>query len=209
MFEGECELTYEEESQIEHPANIYSLIKTLEFIEWAYNFSHIDKKTYLDQTNTILDQYKSAIEAYDKFQGIDEFTSKYGLQDCKFAIRRIKIGDPILGGGEGKDELATIATIIQVFNDISNTFFIAQSNQNTMIVSEINGLFNELSSLLQKVRNIINLENPDIKKLLDFNIKLRSRKAADKIEDDEQKQIESDVKIGFQTFNKMLSERNS
>ena len=37
---------------------------------------------------------------------------------------------------------------------------------------------------------------------------LRNRKAADKIEDEEQKQIESDVKIAFQTFNKMLSERN-
>jgi hypothetical protein len=206
MFEGECELTYEEESQIEHPANIYSLIKTLEFIEWAYNFSHIDQKTYVDQTNTILDQYKSAIEAYDKYPGIDEFTSKYGLQDCKFAIRRIKLGDvqkPTSG-----TELQIIASIIQVFNDISNTLIIAQSNQNTMIVSDINGLFNELASLLQKVRNIINLEHPDIKKLLDFNLKLRSRKAADKIEDDEQKQIESDVKIAFQTFNKMLSERN-
>jgi hypothetical protein len=77
-----------------------------------------------------------------------------------------------------------------------------------MIVSEINSLFNELSTLLQKVRNLINLENPDIKKLIDFNMVLRNRKAADKIEDEEQKQIESDVKIAFQTFNKMLSERN-
>ena len=206
MFEGECELTYEEESLIEHPANIYSLIRTLEFIEWAYNLSHIDQKTYLDQTNTILDQYKSAIEAYDKYPGIDEFTSKYGLQDCKFAIRRIKKGDPIVN--KNQDEFAIVANIIQVFNDISNIFFIAQSNQNTMIVSEINTLFNELSNLLQKVRNLINLENPDIKKLIDFNMVLRNRKAADKIEDEEQKQIESDVKIAFQTFNKMLSERN-
>jgi hypothetical protein len=178
----------------------------LEFIEWAYNLSHIDQKTYLDQTNTILDQYKSAIEAYEKFPGIEEFAAKYGLTDCKFAIRRIKKGDPIVN--KNQDEFAIVANIIQVFNDISNIFFIAQSNQNTMIVSEINTLFNELSNLLQKVRNLINLENPDIKKLIDFNLILRNRKAADKIEDDEQKQIESDVKIAFQTFNKMLSERN-
>ena len=206
MFEGECELTYEEESQIEHPANIYSLVRTLEFIEWAYNLSHIDQKTYLDQTNTILDQYKSAIEAYEKFPGIEEFASKYGLSDCRFAIKRIKTGDPIVN--KNQDDFAAVANIIQVFNDISNIFFIAQSNENNMIVSEINSLFNELSTLLQKVRNLINLENPDIKKLIDFNLILRNRKAADKIEDEEQKQIESDVKIAFQTFNKMLSERN-
>ena len=50
--------------------------------------------------------------------------------------------------------------------------------------------------------------SPFNKTFNDFNLILRNRKAADKIEDDEQKQIESDVKIAFQTFNKMLSERN-
>lgn len=93
MFEGECELSYEEEALIEQPANIYSIVRTLEFIEWAYNFSHITKEVYIEQTNIILDQYKLSIEAYqDKFRGIDEFCSKYGLTDCKYAINRLKMG---------------------------------------------------------------------------------------------------------------------
>jgi hypothetical protein len=32
MFEGEYELTFEEEASIEQPANIYSIIRTLDFI---------------------------------------------------------------------------------------------------------------------------------------------------------------------------------
>jgi hypothetical protein len=32
MFESEYELSYDEENQIEQPANIYSIVKTLEFI---------------------------------------------------------------------------------------------------------------------------------------------------------------------------------
>lgn len=32
MFEGEYELTFEEEALIEQPANIYSIIRTLDFI---------------------------------------------------------------------------------------------------------------------------------------------------------------------------------
>lgn len=32
MFEGEYELTFEEDAQIEQPANIYSIIRTLDFI---------------------------------------------------------------------------------------------------------------------------------------------------------------------------------
>lgn len=35
MFEGEYDLTFEEESQIEQPANIYSIVRTLDFI--VYN----------------------------------------------------------------------------------------------------------------------------------------------------------------------------
>ena len=32
MFEGEYELTFEEEASIEQPANIYSIIRTLDFV---------------------------------------------------------------------------------------------------------------------------------------------------------------------------------
>ena len=58
MFDGDLELTIEEEEKIQNPANIYSLIRTLQFIEWAYNFSLIDRDTYVNETNIILEQYK-------------------------------------------------------------------------------------------------------------------------------------------------------
>lgn len=32
MFENEYELSYDEDNQIEQPANIYSIVKTLDFI---------------------------------------------------------------------------------------------------------------------------------------------------------------------------------
>jgi hypothetical protein len=74
MFEGEYDLTFEEEAQIEQPANIYSIVRTLDFIEWAYNTGHIDKDTYFEHSNLILDQYKNSVEAFqDKFAGIDNF----------------------------------------------------------------------------------------------------------------------------------------
>ena len=73
MFEGELELTIEEEEKIQNPANIYSLIRTLQFIEWAYNFSHIDRDTYIKETNIILEQYKNAVNAYPEYKGLDNF----------------------------------------------------------------------------------------------------------------------------------------
>jgi hypothetical protein len=93
MFEGEYDLTFEEESQIEQPANIYSIVRTLDFIEWAYNTGHIDKDSYLEHSNIILDQYKTSVEAFqDRFVGIDAFAQKYGLNDFKLGINRLKQG---------------------------------------------------------------------------------------------------------------------
>jgi hypothetical protein len=93
MFEGEYDLTFEEESLIEQPANIYSIIRTLDFIEWAYNTGHIDKESYMEHSNIILEQYKTCVDAYqDKFNGIDAFAQKYGLSEFKLGINRLKQG---------------------------------------------------------------------------------------------------------------------
>ena len=90
MFEGELELTIEEEEKIQNPANIYSLIRTLQFIEWAYNFSHIDRDTYIKETNIILEQYKNAVSVYQEYKGFDNFVVEYKLQDYTYEINRIK-----------------------------------------------------------------------------------------------------------------------
>lgn len=95
MFEGEYDnaITFEEESLIEQPAIIYSLVRTIDFIEWSFNSGLIDKESYMEHCNIILDQYKNSVEAYqDKFNGIDAFAQKYGLTDFKLGINRLKQG---------------------------------------------------------------------------------------------------------------------
>lgn len=100
MFEGEYELSFDEEGQIEQPANIYSIVRTLDFIEWAYNSGHVDKDSYLENSNLILDQYKTYVNAYqDKYVGIDFFAQKYGLSDYKLGINRLKQGAAQISSG--------------------------------------------------------------------------------------------------------------
>ncbi len=61
--------------------------------EWAFNCGHIDKEKYLEQTNIILEQYKTSVDAYeDKFPGLDNFAQKYGLTDFKLGLNRLKQG---------------------------------------------------------------------------------------------------------------------
>ena len=203
MFEGECDLTYEEESQIEQPANIYSIIRTLEFIEWAYNFSHIDKETYLEQTNTILEQYKVSVEAYkDKFNGIDDFCQKYGLTDCKYAINRVKQGNVIISNDFEKNKYNIIMNLTQRFNDTSSFFFI--NSENPIVVAELLDNLNDLNAAIYSAKNIISIEDNDIKKIINWYSVLKQRKAADILDPNEVKQIDSDVKIAYAYVNNSL-----
>lgn len=116
MFEGDYELTFEEESQIEQPANIYSIVRTLDFIEWAFNSGHIDKESYMEHSNTILDQYKTSVDAYqDKFSGIDSFAQKYGLSDFKLGINRLKQGAVQISGNTNTVRLFITKFFIKIF----------------------------------------------------------------------------------------------
>lgn len=121
MFEGEYDLTFEEESQIEQPANIYSIVRTLDFIEWAYNTGHIDKESYMEQSNIILEQYKNCVDAYqDKFNGIDAFAQKYGLSDFKLGINRLKQGAVQISSTTNTVKLYRIINYHKFFSSISS-----------------------------------------------------------------------------------------
>ena len=47
----------------------------------------------MEQTNSILEQYNTSVQAYeDKFPGTDEFAKKYGLTDFRLGLNRLKQG---------------------------------------------------------------------------------------------------------------------
>jgi hypothetical protein len=47
----------------------------------------------MDQTNSILEQYNTSVQAYeDKFNGVDDFAKRYGLTDFRLGLNRLKQG---------------------------------------------------------------------------------------------------------------------
>jgi hypothetical protein len=47
----------------------------------------------MDQTNIILEQYNTSVQAYeDKFTGVDDFAKRYGLTDFRLGLNRLKQG---------------------------------------------------------------------------------------------------------------------
>ena len=198
MFDGELELTIEEEEKIQNPANIYSLIRTLQFIEWAYNFSHIDRESYTKETNIILEQYENAKNAYPEYEGLDNFVKHYKLEDCTYAINRIKEGRV---KDRASASVIAIQKMTQYFNDLNLIL-----DTETLSVSDIVQMYLELCNSLEDLKNLINLQNEDISKIRQCYLNLKNnRKASDILTDEEKKQMKIDLGIASSTVSKQLS----
>ena len=198
MLDGELELTIEEEEKIQNPSNIYSLIRTLQFIEWAYNFSHIDRENYIKETNIILEQYENAKKAYPDYEGLDKFVKHYKLEDCTYAINRIKEGRVI---NTANPSIVAIQKMTQYFNDLNLIL-----DTETLSVSDIVQMYLELCNCLEDLKNLINLQNEDISKIRQCYLNLKNnRKASDILTDEEKKQMKIDLGIASSTVSKQLS----
>ena len=198
MFEGELELTIEEEEKIQNPANIYSLIRTLQFIEWAYNFSHIDRETYIKETNIILEQYKNAVNAYPEYKGLDNFVIEYKLQDCTYAINRIKQGNV---KNNPKPVLGDIQKMTQLFNDLNIIL-----DQESLTVFDVLPTYLELCNSLENLKNFIKLQHEDIVKIKNCFLNLKNnKKASDILTEEERSQMKVDLSVANSTISSQLS----
>ena len=198
MFEGELELTIEEEEKIQNPANIYSLIRTLQFIEWAYNFSHIDRETYIKETNIILEQYKNAVNAYPEYKGLDSFVVEYKLQDCTYAINRIKQGNV---QNNPKPVLGDIQKMTQLFNDLNIIL-----DQESLTVFDVLPTYLELCNSLENLKNFIKLQHEDIVKIKNCFLNLKNnKKASDILTEEERSQMKVDLSVANSTISSQLS----
>jgi hypothetical protein len=198
MFEGDLELTIEEEEKIQNPANIYSLIRTLQFIEWAYNFSHIDRETYIKETNIILEQYKNAVNAYPEYKGLDMFVNEYKLNDCTYAINRIKQGNV---QNNPKPVLGDIQKMTQLFNDLNIIL-----DSETVSVSDVVAIYYDLCNSLEKLKNFIKLQHEDIAKIKTCYLNLKNqKKGSDVLTDDEKTQMKVDLNVASTTISNQLN----
>ena len=73
-----------------------------------------------------------------------------------------------------------------------------------MLVSEIYPFMNELINGLHQAKNIISLECDEIQKLFNWMNTIKSKKAADKISLEDEKQISLDIQIAYDKVNKSL-----
>ena len=73
----------------EKEQNLYSLIKTIEYLEWAYMSGKVQGPDYDKEFRVLLNQFNMCRQSIPNFEGIDKFVSKYQLEHCQTAKQRI------------------------------------------------------------------------------------------------------------------------
>jgi hypothetical protein len=203
MFEDEYHLSIEEENQIEQPANIYSIVRTLDFIEWAYNSGKIQKDKYIENSNLILEQYNNIVLAHNDYPGIEEFSKRHSFPEFKLGINRIKQGNVQITNTT--NTLSIVMNLTQKFNDTNNFLYLRQGAGTEMLISEVLPVLNDLTNALTSSKNVINIDVEEIKRLFNWMDMFRSKKAADKIGFDDEKQLGLDLLLAYEKFSKNLS----
>ena len=140
----------------------------------------------------ILAGRSTAITAYgDKWEGVEKFCAKYGLDECKLAKIRISKGKII--AADEKPDISVIARLIQDLNDLYHDLEMAEGE---VVIGNISSVFHSIIMLLNRCRNFIPFTSPEVQKILTWNTKIfRERTAAQTITVDEKSQLMVDLSL--------------
>ena len=90
----------------EKDQNLYSIIKTIEYLEWAYMSGKIKGREYDKEFCTLYHNYSIICESIEGFKGLDAFIQRYQLDHCEAAKKVLKRGKSNYNGEETESGLA-------------------------------------------------------------------------------------------------------
>ncbi len=88
-----------EENELQKFQNLFSIIKTLDYLEWAYMSGKVKGSDYDSECRQLLHLFKMQSGDVPNFN-LDNFVKEYNLMHCQSAQRRIKDGR---SGYKGED----------------------------------------------------------------------------------------------------------
>lgn len=180
-------LSEEEEIEIGRPANLYSIIKTIEVVEWALTNTYIDNNTQKTYVNELLEQYELAKTAYgSKWKDLDTFCKENGLEECTLAKLRIKNGKI----DSNAKPFQFVARLVQDLNDVYNTL---ETCEGVALVSEITPPFQSVIRQIKKCESVIDTKSSEVKKILTWKAKIDKKQAHETISGNDKEQLKLDL----------------
>lgn len=98
--------TPQEQVAYEKEQTLYSIIKTMEFLEFAYMTGKIKGNDYDQECRQMLHQFSVCSGSIPGFVGLDAFIAQMNLGHCQSAVMRIKEGKSNYKGEETDKNLA-------------------------------------------------------------------------------------------------------
>ena len=75
-------LSSAEKLKFEKLQNLYSLVKTIEYLYWAFTSGKIEGKVYDSEFQELFNSFKMCMNTIPNFQGVDQFFQTYQLDHC-------------------------------------------------------------------------------------------------------------------------------
>lgn len=179
-------LSEEEEIEIGRPANLYSIIKTIEVVEWALMNTYIDNNTQRIHVNELLDQFELAKLAYgSKWKDLDTFCKENGLEECTLAKLRIKNGKL-----EESKSVQFVARLVQDLNDMYNTL---ETSEGAVLISEVTTTIQSITRTIKKCESVIDMKSSEVKKVLNWKTIIDKKQAHETLSDKDKQQLKLDL----------------
>lgn len=105
-IEALIRFTPQEQAQNEKEQNLFSIIKTIEFLEFAYMNGKVLGPQYDLEFRSLFHQYNMCTQSIPNFIGIDKFMTELNLDHCQSAKIRIKAGKSNYSGEDTQRNLA-------------------------------------------------------------------------------------------------------
>ena len=165
-------LTGSERRDLELPRELFVNIRMLDVIEKAFSFEKIAETEYYSRTENILnkiDRFIQIVQQKNPNITLDIFIQEYGLNDCTWAIQRIKKNKS--KDDHGQSVHALVANVTSGFIRIGDCFFMnpnAQVKDVLPMIQEQKQLLDRLKPHFSKPGNPFNLSDhftPIIQKL--------------------------------------------
>lgn len=195
---------YREQEKYDNLADMFAIIRTLQFLELAHSRQNIKQADYEQECNMLLSNFKTArIQNGGDSFSVDDFVQTYNM-DCPTAVARLKIGinavqqygAGVQTGGDSKAKIASDLTV--QFTEVITYLETGESSKEAIKP--------QLTKLLDKMHKVTDLP-PSFqgkKVVIKWLEKYEKMGALDELDEGEVADLDLEIKEALDEFRTML-----
>ncbi|GAA5825839.1 hypothetical protein JCM11251_000021 [Rhodosporidiobolus azoricus] len=191
--------------RIEELANLFALIRSLEYLERAYVRDSISASQYAPACTKILAQYKTILKLVgDHVPSLEAFMQEYRL-DCTAAAHRLRVGVPATVEHAAEEQGASGAEMAKQVAETTQNFitFMDALKLKLRAKDQLHPLLTDLMSGYTRLKNSNEWEGRP--KILHWLITLNQMRASEEITEEQSRQMLFDVEHAYSEFFRSLS----